>query len=60
LPSVAAASWSSSETASRKLPRALRAMREREASGTSSFSPSATRRKSLESSAKRGRVKRNV
>ena len=59
-PSVAAASWSRVETASRKLPRALRAMRESAASGTSIFSPSATRRRSFVSSASRGREKRKV
>ena len=59
-PSVAAASWSSVETASRKLPRALRAISESAASGASISSPSATRRSSFVSSARRGRAKRNV
>ena len=59
-PSVAAASWSSVETASRKLPRALRAISESAASGASIFSPSATWRSSFVSSARRGRAKRKV
>ena len=41
-PSVAAASWSSVDTASRKLPRALRATSASAASGASIFSASAT------------------
>ena len=59
-PSVAEASWSSVETASRKLPRALRAISESAASGASISSPSATRRRSFVSSASRGRAKRKV
>src|SRR5262245_60820170 len=59
-PSVAAASWSSVETASRNEPRALRAIRASDASGASIFSPSAMRRRSFVSSESRGRANMNV
>ena len=59
-PSVAAASWSSVETASRNDPRAARAISERAASGASNSSPSATVRSSFTRSGRRGREKTNV
>ena len=59
-PPVAAASWSSVDTASRKLPFAARATSASAASGTSKPSPSATRRSSVTISGSRGRANRNV
>ncbi len=59
-PPEAAESWSSVETASRKLPRALRATSASAASGASIFSASAIRRRSFVSSGSRGRANMNV
>ena len=57
---VAAASWSSVETASRKDPRAERAMSESADSCAWMPSPSATRRRSVTTSGSRGRWKTKV
>ena len=58
--SVAAASWSSVEVASRNEPRAARAMSDSACGGASMPSPSATRPSTVTSSWRRGRWKTNV